>query len=94
MTNLPFNGKHWQFARTEAVYAFIRAYLEQEGYPPSLRDIARGCGLGLTTANYHLSRLVKLGLIRRASGRARSIRLVENEMAAQMLIEMTQPAVE
>lgn len=86
-----FSGRNWQFTRTEAVYAFIRDYIEQEGYPPSLRDIARGCGLGLTTANYHLSRLVQLGLIRRASGQARSLRLVETEDAAQLLTKLAQP---
>jgi SOS-response transcriptional repressor LexA len=83
-------SKLLHFARTEAVYTFIRDYLQREGYPPSLRDIADGCGIGLTTANYHLHRLMELGLIRRASGQARSIRLVENEIVARLLTRLAQ----
>lgn len=67
------------FAKTEAVYTFIRDYAGQEGFAPSLRDIAHGCGLGRTTVLYHLHRLLQWGLIRRSPGKARTIILVDSE---------------
>jgi SOS-response transcriptional repressor LexA len=76
------SGKRLHFGKTEAVYTYLRDYIEQEGYPPSIRDIAQGCAMGRTTVIYHLHRLTQLGMIRRASGRARSIRLVEGEHQA------------
>jgi repressor LexA len=75
----PSSEKRLHFGKTEAVYTYLRNYIEQEGYPPTIRDIAQGLAMGRTTVIYHLHRLTQLGLIRRASGRARSIRLVERE---------------
>lgn len=66
-------------AQTEAVYAFIRDYVWQEGYAPSIREIAQGCRLGRTTVLYHLHRLVQWRLIRRSPGKARTIILVDSD---------------
>src|SRR5262245_14323535 len=79
-TSQPTPREHLaHYAQTEAVYAFIRDYVWQEGFSPSLRDIAQGCRLGRTTVLYHLHRLLQWGLIRRAPGKARSIILVDDE---------------
>lgn len=67
------------FAQTEAVYGFIRDYIGQEGYAPSIRDIAHGCRLGHMMVLYHLHRLLQWGLIRRSPGKARTIILVNTE---------------
>lgn len=60
---------------TLAVYTFIRAYLEKEGYPPSLREIATGCFIGRSTLYRHLDRLETLGCLIRQPGQARSLSL-------------------
>lgn len=62
---------------TEEVYGFVRDYRRREGFAPSIREIAEGCGIGLATVVYHLKRLGKWGFIKRAPGKARSLLLVE-----------------
>jgi repressor LexA len=58
---------------SEAVYQFIRTYIEQHGYNPSQREIADGCYLNQSTVYNQLIRLEAAGLIDREPGRARSI---------------------
>ncbi len=84
-------GKITHFATSEVVYTFIRDYLAQEGYAPSLNDIARGCGLGRTTVLYHLHRLKQWGLIRRAPGKARSIVLVDEARQGDPTVPPPEP---
>jgi len=63
--------------RTSRVYKYLQTYIEQHGYAPSLREIMDGAGISSTSVvNYHLNRLVVLGLIRRDSGKARAIRVL------------------
>jgi len=68
----------------EIVYAFIKLYMQQHGYAPSLREIAAGCYLGTSSVLRHLDRLEAWGRITREPGRARSMSLVgrnrENEL--------------
>lgn len=46
-----------------AVYDFMRRYLaENSGVPPTVRDIAAGCGVSSTTAWYRLRGVEALGL--------------------------------
>lgn len=59
----------------QAVYAFVRRYIDEQGYPPSLAEIADQCGLGLGTVVRHLNRLEVQGRVVRAHGKSRSIRL-------------------
>jgi repressor LexA len=55
---------------------FLRRYLEDHGYAPSIEDIARGTGMrSKSTVAYHLDRLEAAGRIRRARGVARSLQL-------------------
>jgi len=49
-----------------AVLAYIRQYIVKCGFAPTVREIARGVGLGSTSVvNYHLNRLVRAGLLER-----------------------------
>ena len=62
---------------TKRVLAFLREYIGQKDYAPSIREIARCCGLpGTATVWYHLNKLAWAGVIRRDSRVARSIVLV------------------
>lgn len=41
----------------ERVLDFILRFVASEGYPPTYREIAAGCGIGLNTAWEHVRRL-------------------------------------
>ena len=62
----------------ERVLEFIRKFIEERGYPPTIRDIARGCGIKVPSlVQYHLEVLEREGHIRRDPGVFRSIQLTE-----------------
>lgn len=61
----------------EDVLRYIELYHRRKGYPPTIREIARGLGLISTSgAFYHVEKLVEQGLITREPGIARTIRVV------------------
>ncbi len=56
------------------IYDFILEYVNQNGYPPSVRDICQGTGIKSTsTVHSHLKRLQDSGKLDYASGRRRAI---------------------
>ncbi|CAG0994087.1 hypothetical protein ARNL5_03481 [Anaerolineae bacterium] len=57
---------------TEQVYAFIRDYIGQNNFAPSVRDIAKGCYLSVSAVLRHLDRLEAWGHI--TGGRRHSLR--------------------
>lgn len=52
--------------------------LAADGTAPTLEELATACGIGVSTARYHLEMLEKKGAIRRAPGVARGIEIVES----------------
>lgn len=65
-------------ARESEILTFLRAYIDQNGYPPTIREIVDGTSLSSTsTVAYNLDALEQRGLILREQGKARTIRLVE-----------------
>jgi len=57
---------------------FIGSSIEDQGYPPSIREIAKGVGLKSTsTVAGHLTRLEKKGCIKRLPGIPRAIRIIK-----------------
>ena len=61
---------------TKAVYDFIQVHLEvNQGYSPSIREIAAGVYFAPSTVLRHLDWLEAWGLIEREGNKARSIRL-------------------
>ena len=83
----------------EKVYQFLREYIAEYGYAPSVRDICVGTGLTSTSSVYlHLRNLAKAGLIRKTGNQPRSLVLVEDypattiaEMAKAYVAEGKQP---
>ncbi|RLC66567.1 MAG: repressor LexA, partial [Chloroflexi bacterium] len=64
----------------ERILQFIRGFLEERGYPPTIRDIARGCGIrSHSLVQYHLEALQREGYIQRDPGVFRSIQLLREE---------------
>ena len=60
------------------ILAFLREFMGENGYPPSVRDVVNGCGLSSTSvADYNLRILERQGHIRRDPERARTIVLAE-----------------
>ncbi len=60
---------------SDLVFAYICAYLEQQGYPPSLRNIGRACQLSLGGVVYNLDKLEDRGWLTRTPRVARSLRI-------------------
>lgn len=58
--------------RTEALFAWIVAYKRvHDGNSPTVREIARGCGMTTTSlVNYHLRQLERQGCLRTENGQA------------------------
>ncbi len=64
-------------AKQQKILGFIRGFLEDKAYPPTIRDIVRGCGISSTSvANYNLEILEKEGYIRRDREVSRGIELL------------------
>lgn len=54
---------------------FVRRYVEEHGFAPSVREIGKAVGISSTRAvKYHLDILVREGLLERSPGQARSLR--------------------
>ena len=64
-------------SRQQQIVDFIRRFWEDEGYPPTVRDIVNGCGISSTSVvDYNLKILEREGYIRRRREVSRGIELV------------------
>jgi len=65
--------------RQKEILEYLRAFLLEEGYSPTLEEIANHFGLASLNGVYkHLKVLEERGFIRRLSNRARSIQLLDS----------------
>ena len=66
--------------KQESIVKFITQFLSDKGYPPSIRDIAAGCGISSTSVvAYNLNKLEQMGYIRRHSEISRGIEFLAKE---------------
>jgi repressor LexA len=64
--------------KQQAILRFIRSFLREKDYPPSIRDIQEGCDISSTSVvDYNLKALERLGYIRRDREVSRAIELLE-----------------
>ena len=64
--------------RQERILDFLRYYILENSYPPSIREIGRAAKISSTSVvKYNLERLEKLGFIERSKDIPRAIRLTE-----------------
>lgn len=76
-------------AKQRLVYDYIRTFVAEHQYPPSVREICEAVELKSTsTVHYHLSKLEEAGYITKAEGKTRSISvknidLIEDDTAEQ-----------
>ncbi|MBQ6973525.1 MAG: transcriptional repressor LexA [Oscillospiraceae bacterium] len=76
----------------QAIYDFIAQTLEEQGYPPSVREIGEAVGLkSPSTVHFHLKHMEELGVIQKGSGKGRAIALVDRS-ARQVPEEVEAPA--
>jgi repressor LexA len=62
--------------RQRRIMIFIREYLEEHNYPPTIREIGQAVGISSTSVvKYNLERLVEKGLIERSGEVSRGLRL-------------------
>jgi repressor LexA len=63
------------YESTEAVYQFLKDFIRNHNFPPTVREIGEGCYLSRSTVTRHLDRLEAMGRIERQPGKARGITL-------------------
>jgi repressor LexA len=64
-------------SKQQAILRFIRDFIRDKDYPPSIRDIQDGCSISSTSVvDYNLKALERLGYIRRDREVSRAIELV------------------
>jgi repressor LexA len=74
--------------RQREIYEFIRQFIEEHSYSPSLEEIAKGMQLSsLATVHKHLTNLADKGLIMRHWNRGRGIELV-GELNSPNMVNM------
>ena len=67
------NGKQTR----KKIYEFIKAYVQENQYPPSTREIGEGVGLSSTNTIYNqLHNLKEMGVITFLEGQPRTIRII------------------
>ncbi len=68
---------------------FIHSFWEDRGYPPTIRDIVKGCSISSTSVvNYNLNILEREGYIRRHSEVARGIELTARSPSSGYRIQV------
>jgi len=65
--------------RQESIFNFIKEFLQETGYPPTLREIGRNFGISSTFGvKRHLEALVKKGFLNIETNASRGITLLKN----------------
>ena len=69
------------------IVRFIHNFCDDKGYPPTIRDIVKSCGISSTSVvSYNLNILEREGYLRRHSDIARGIELVARSSASEQCI--------
>lgn len=63
-------------AMQQRIYNYIVSCIQEQGYPPSVREIGQAVGLkSPSTVHFHLRNLEEAGVIRKGTGKGRAITL-------------------
>jgi len=80
------------YKRQRQILDFIKQFIQTNGSAPTLRQIADAIGVSsLATVHEHLASLKEKGLIKRKSGKVRSIEIAEAESNLSLLGNMEIP---
>jgi repressor LexA len=70
-------------ARQREIYEFLTRFVDERGYPPTVREIGEAVGLASpSTVHAHLANLERAGMIRRDPTKPRALELVGRERGA------------
>jgi repressor LexA len=73
--------------KQERIIKFVTEFLSDKGYPPTIRDIAAGCGISSTSVvAYNLNKLEQAGYIRRHSDISRGIKFLTPQQKGRKLV--------
>ena len=73
-------------ARQQQIWDFLVRYVDEHGYPPTVREIGSAVGLASpSTVHAHLANLERAGLLRRDPTKPRALELVGREKSAETL---------
>ena len=64
---------------SEEVFQFIRRYIVEKGFAPTIRDISDGCYMSATNVIRYLDKLEAKGRISREPNKPRSIHILPHE---------------
>ena len=71
--------------KQERILEFLNQFIEDNGYPPTVREICTAVGLKSTaTVSYHLTELKRLGKIQADSNKRRAISLPEGQRSGRI----------
>ena len=66
--------------RQQEIFDYVRKYVGEHGYPPTVRDIGKAIGLASSsTVHAHLANLEKLGVQRRDPTKPRAIEVLKDK---------------
>ncbi len=66
--------------RQQEIFDFVKQYVSDHGYPPTVRDIGKAIGLASSsTVHAHLANLEKLGMLRRDPTKPRAIEVLKDK---------------
>jgi repressor LexA len=69
--------------RQQEIFDFVKRYVGERGYPPTVRDIGKAIGLtSSSTVHAHLANLEKLGVLRRDPTKPRAIEVLVGKAKA------------
>lgn len=68
--------------KQKKILEFVTEYMNENGYPPSIREICQGVGLSSTsTVHAHLETLKKNGFLEKADSKSRGIRVKHSNIS-------------
>lgn len=75
--------------RQQRMLQFLRSFVQENGYPPSIRDICKACGISSTSVvDYNLNILQREGYIRRDPDISRGIEITDTERVAANVVRI------
>ena len=78
----------------QRIYDFIAETIQEQGYPPSVREIGDAVGLkSPSTVHFHLKHLEEMGVIGKSAGKGRAITLTQEPQEPQEPLEDRIPIV-
>lgn len=75
--------------KQKQVFDFIESFMDQEGYAPSLEEIAHHFGLSaVSTVHYHVRELVKEGFLKKRWNANRSLEVVDHAVGPSVAVPL------